>query len=67
MNNNILEGFLCHKCGSEGPFFINCMVTMKVWDDETEICGDTEWTGDSQCQCAECRLIRTVKYFAERT
>jgi len=50
-NINCLAGLKCPKCGSLGPFEIQCSVVAVVHDDGTDEGRDHEWNDDSLCIC----------------
>lgn len=63
-NENVLKGFCCPKCGSSSSFNIDVVMTLRVFDDGTEmICGDLEWDDESPCSCPRCSRTGTVGNF----
>lgn len=64
-NKNCLAGMKCPKCGSLGPFEIQCSVVSVVHDDGTEEDRDHEWDDDSLCICHDgnCAFRGKVKDF----
>lgn len=64
-NTNCLAGLRCPKCGSYGPFSIQCTAMFNVADDGTEIIGSVEWDECSFCQC-RCGRTGDVDDFTEK-
>lgn len=62
-NENCLEGHACPKCGSEGPFTIECTTLATVDDDGVEENEGYEWDGTDYCACRECEYQGTVSAF----
>lgn len=62
-NENCLAGMKCPDCGSLEPFDIQVTMIVKVEDEGTEECGDTDWSDDSHCRCRECDYTGTVADF----
>ena len=55
MNTNCLAGMKCPECGSEGPFRIDVLTTVTMYDDGwSENVSDTIWEDDSGCSCDAC-------------
>jgi hypothetical protein len=59
-NTNCLEGMACPKCGSEGPFKIECKTYFEVYDSGTGDHEDVVWDEDSLIECMECHHDGTV-------
>lgn len=55
-NDNVLEGMRCPSCGSEGPFDIQVMMMVTVYDSGTEMSkhSQTEWEDTSYATCDSC-------------
>jgi hypothetical protein len=66
-NTNCLEGMQCPECKSYGPFCIDVLMTVTVYDNGTEDDGgDTEWDENSRCICPQCDYAATVAEFTTR-
>jgi hypothetical protein len=67
-NENVLEGFKCPKCGSEGNFKIEVCTVIEFNDEEGAIDegADKEWQPESFCACVACDHAATVKDFQPR-
>jgi hypothetical protein len=64
-NTNCLTGMHCPACGSEGPFYIECLAVFLVSDSGTEDYSGVDWADDSHCDCQECCHHATVANFTE--
>jgi hypothetical protein len=53
-NTNCLKAMKCPKCGSEGPFRIECTSMFTMYDDGTEDFEDVLYNGESYCMCPQC-------------
>lgn len=60
MNENVLAGVRCPKCGSPAPFRIVATCWALVFDDGVDESCEYEWDGDSLCECQTCSY--TAKY-----
>lgn len=64
-NTNVLEGMMCPKCGSEGPFKIYSGVWLLFHDDGSAEYhyGDVEFASADACDCPACDYHGTVAVF----
>lgn len=62
-NSNVLEGWECPDCASEGPFRIIATCTAVVDDDGVYDAVDYAWDDDSRAECLTCRRYGTVVDF----
>lgn len=63
-NDNCLAGMRCPACGSEGPFYIECIAVFLVFDSGTDDhYSGVDWSNDSHCDCDECSHHGTVEDF----
>ena len=63
-NKNMLEGYACPKCPSEGPFNIQALTWFYKQDDaRTEVLKTVIWTDESLFQCCACRFEALAKRF----
>jgi hypothetical protein len=53
-NTNCLAGLACPKCGSFGPFSIDCQAYFDVHDDGTDNARDVRWDKNSTTVCQTC-------------
>ncbi len=68
MNNNCLEGIKCPICGSEGPFIIEVMTQVMMYDDGSDdYTSDIHWDGDSYMRCYRCDEDGPAKHFRTTT
>ena len=56
-NENCLEDMACPVCGQRERFKIEMKAIIEIRDEGTEDHGDTDWDGNSWCECpeSECR------------
>ncbi len=66
-NENCLEGMRCPACGSEGPFYIECLAVFLVYDSGTDDYSGMDWAEDSHCNCDGCCHHATVADFTVAT
>ena len=64
-NTNCLRGMRCPKCGSYGPFQIECTCLAEFNDDGTLGATDFDWDDHHSCFCVECDRGGQVKAFKE--
>ena len=57
MNSNCLEGKMCPRCKSQGPFRIAATALFTVEDDGTEDYEDVEWNDRSYFECKNCHCF----------
>jgi len=64
-NTNCLEGMQCpdEECKSYGPFRIEVVTVVTMYDNGSGNTEDMDWGDDSFCECKECRLSGKVKDF----
>lgn len=66
-NSNVLEGWKCPGCGSEGPFFVDATIRARVllYDDGAmeEDPTETTWEPENFASCLECGLEAQVRDF----
>jgi hypothetical protein len=62
-NENRLAGMRCPACGSDGPFYIECLAVFLVSDSGTDDCSGVDWSEDSHCDCHACCHHATVTGF----
>lgn len=62
-NTNCLKGMACPKCGSFGPFAIDCASLFDVSDEGTDLARDVRWDGESVTICQDCDFTGKVKDF----
>lgn len=62
-NTNCLEGIQCPTCQSTEPFWIECTVSVRVFDDGTDNYEGYEWDDDSPIRCEACDASATVGLF----
>ena len=68
MNSNCLKGFKCYRCGSEEPFIIQIVTTVKMYDDGSELLDTAiEWDDQNYCECCNCHYYGTVGDFRNTT
>lgn len=65
MNTNCLDGWKCPQCAHEGPSRVSVSSWRLLHDDGVEQDGDTDYSGDSACECPECGKSGRVKDFNE--
>lgn len=68
MNNNCLRGYECPECSSEGPFWIDAMITARVlMSDEGTIKEQdtqTDWEMNSLFKCSDCEFEGKAEEFS---
>ena len=64
-NENVLEGMLCPRCKSEGPFKIHGNAMFLVYDDGCDSFELLSWEDSDVAECAECGYIGRVRDFRE--
>jgi len=64
-NEGVLKGMCCPECREQGPFDIEVLRWVTVYDsgDTDEEGGDTEWESHSRCRCLDCGHLSTVAAF----
>ena len=62
-NENALVNMACPVCKELGPFEIEAEALCLISDDGVEDYLDTQWTGESFCQCLSCDYAGTVADF----
>jgi hypothetical protein len=62
-NTNCLKGLACPKCGSFGPFSIDCQAYFDVSDDGTDNARDVRWNKKSQTVCQACDFTAKLEAF----
>jgi len=64
-NENCLEGMVCPKCGSYGPFRIEISTIVIHGDDGViDDPNDKHWDGHSFCGCCDCPYTGSVEDFS---
>ena len=63
LNSGVLDGMLCPKCDSRGPFDIEPKGTIVVDDNGIMDTSDLTWFNDSICGCLECSYSGNVEDF----
>lgn len=66
-NTNCLAGYACPKCGSFGPFSIECTATFDVSDDGTDNPREVGWSAKSKASCHECKFTAKLVSFDQHT
>ena len=66
-NTGVLSNMRCPECESRGPFGIEVLRWVTVYDsgDTDEEGGDTEWGYSSRCRCLDCGNLATVEAFTK--
>lgn len=63
-NNNVLAGYRCPKCKSEGPFNIYGEAYFRdVTDDGVTEFSDFEWSDESPMNCVRCGFSGKAREF----
>lgn len=68
MNSNCLKGFKCYRCGSEEPFIIQIVTTIKMWDSGIDLTDTVlEVNDQNYYECCNCHCYGTVGDFRNST
>jgi DNA-directed RNA polymerase subunit RPC12/RpoP len=65
MNENVLAGVRCPKCGFTDCFRIAAICWAEVIDDGVEGADEYEWNEDSWCECYRCSYAAKYVEFME--
>jgi hypothetical protein len=66
-NTNCLAGIRCPSCGSEGPFIIEVIQQVRMYDEGSEEAGgDIHWDSESYMRCEACDFDGTAADFKKQ-